>query len=102
MPYTLELPRVRRAVVPLMRSGYAVVDELVVHGLPRLAAIVGTLHQLSEPAAALGRVNPIWISRRSLQVVHLPTCKERPADVPLLAFAIGREDKCALLRANEY
>ena len=43
----------RRSVVPLVGSGVAVVDELVAHGFPRLAAIVGALHLLSEPAAGL-------------------------------------------------
>ena len=51
MPDSLELPRVRRAVVPLVRAGVALVDELVAHRLPRLAAIVGALDQLPEPAA---------------------------------------------------
>ena len=40
MPDPLELPRMRRAVVPLVRAGNAVVDELVAHRLPGLAAVV--------------------------------------------------------------
>ena len=45
MPDALELPGVRRAVVPLVRAGHAVVDELVAHRLPGLAAVVGALDQ---------------------------------------------------------
>ena len=52
VPDALELPRVRRAVVPLVRAGHAVVDELVADRLPGLAAVVRALDQLAEPAAA--------------------------------------------------
>ena len=45
MPDALELPGVRRAVVPLVRAGNAVVDEFVAHRLPGLAAIVRALDQ---------------------------------------------------------
>ena len=40
MPDALELPGMRRAVVPLVRAGDAVVDELVADRLPGLAAVV--------------------------------------------------------------
>src|SRR5207244_5352313 len=40
VPDALELPGVRRAVVPQVRAGRAVVDELVADRLPRLAAVV--------------------------------------------------------------
>src|SRR5687767_14196657 len=40
MPDTLELPRMRRAVVPLMRAGDAVIDKLVADSLPGLAAVI--------------------------------------------------------------
>ena len=43
VPDPLELPGMRRAVVPLVGAGHAVVDELVAHRLPGLAAIVGAL-----------------------------------------------------------
>ena len=72
MPDSLELPGVRRAVIPLVRAGDAVVHELVAHRLPRLAAIVGALDQLPEPAAGLRRIQPIRIGGRSLEVVDLP------------------------------
>ena len=61
VPDALELPRMRRAVVPLMRAGHAVVLELVADRLPRLAAIVGSLHDLPEPAGALRRVEAIRV-----------------------------------------
>ena len=40
----------RRAVVPLVGPGHAVVGELVAHRCPGLAAVVGALDQLAEPA----------------------------------------------------
>ena len=39
--------------------GIAVVGELVAHRLPGLAAVVGALDQLPEPAARLRRVDPV-------------------------------------------
>src|SRR6266851_9804581 len=90
MPNSLELPRMLGAVVPLMSSkgftGFSggVVHELVAlafgHSLwrgrfawrrawlcPSFAAIIGSLDNLSEPTAGLRRVEPIRISRRSLE-----------------------------------
>ena len=67
MPDSLELPGMRRAVVPLVRAGDAVVDELVIHRLPGLAAVVRALDQLPEPAAGLRRIQAIRIDRRSLR-----------------------------------
>ena len=57
VPDPLELPRMRRAVVPLVRAGNAVVDELVADRLPRLAAVVRALNELAEPAGGLRRVD---------------------------------------------
>ena len=84
MPDALELPGMRRAVVPLVSAGNAVVYELVAHRLPGLAAIVGALDQLPEPAARLRRIQPVRVNGRSLDVVHLPTREMRAADVPLV------------------
>ena len=53
MPDALELPGMRRAVVPLVSAGDAVVGELVAHRLPGLAAVIGALDHLPEPAAAI-------------------------------------------------
>src|ERR1035438_956532 len=53
MPDSLELPGVGCAVVPLVSAGLPLVGELVAYRRPRLAAVVGTLDQLPEPAAGL-------------------------------------------------
>ena len=102
MPDALELPGMRRAVVPLVRAGHAVVDELVADRLPRLAAVVGALDHLPEPAAGLRRIDAIRVDGRSLEVIDLPAAEVRAADVPLLALAIGRQDKRALLGAHQH
>ena len=102
MPDALELPGVRRAVVPLVRAGDAVVHELVAHRLPRLAAVVGALDQLPEPAAGLRRIQPIRVGGRSLEVVDLPARKVGAADVPPFALAVRRQDERALACANQY
>ncbi len=36
MPHALELPRMRRAVVPLVRARHALIAELVAHRVPTL------------------------------------------------------------------
>ena len=102
MPDALELPGVRRAVVPLVSAGDAVVHELVAHRLPRLAAVVGALDQLPEPAAGLRRIQPVRVGGRSLEVVDLPARKMGTADVPLFALAVRRQDERALACANQY
>src|ERR1017187_10015266 len=99
MPHPLEFPRVLGAVIPLMRgegfAGFwrAVIDELIaraLHGLgprlyvasgrlPRLAAVVGALDDLPEPAAALRCINTIGISRRTLEMVEFPPREMRTA-----------------------
>src|SRR5450755_1813305 len=102
MPDALELPRMGRAVVPLMRARNTVVDKLIVHRLPRLAAIVRALNQLTKPAAGLRCKQPVGVNRRSLDVVNLPPRKMRTTHVPLFALAIGRQNKSALACANQY
>src|SRR5207302_1934207 len=84
VPDALELPGAGRSVVPLVRAGNALVGELAPNLLPRLAAVVRTLDQLSEPSAALRRVEPIRVRGRALDVVELPARQVRAADVPLL------------------
>ena len=96
MPDPLELPGMRRAVVPLVGAGLAVVDELVAHRLPGLAAVVGALDHLPEPAAGLRGIQPVRVGRRALHVVDLPAPEVGTADVPLLAFAVGGQDEGAL------
>ena len=81
-----------------------IVNELVAHTLgrtrlgrlargssrlvPGFAAIVGALNDLSKPAACLRRVQPVRVSRRSLDVIHFPAREVRPLDRPFLALAI--------------
>src|SRR5580704_16560884 len=99
MPNSLEFPRMRRAIVPLMRARNAVVGELVAGRLPSLAAIVRTLDQLSVPACGLGYVQPVGVDGRCLQMVNLPAAEVRPADVLLVARSIGTKNKRSLFRA---
>src|SRR5262245_52389542 len=124
MPHPLELPRVLRTVVPLMRCQRlarlvrSVIDELVALPLwhavrrreflrlaarrnPRLAPIIRSLHHLPEPAAALRRKNPVGVLRRALHVIDFPPHKQRPANRPLLSRAIGAQDETALFRADK-
>src|ERR1700730_14430020 len=96
MPDALELPGVRLAVVPHVRAGDAVVHELVAHGIPRLATVVGALDHLPEPAAGLRRIQPVRVNGRALQMVDLPTPKVRAADLPPLALAVRCQDERAL------
>src|ERR1700730_6642307 len=88
MPDALEFPGVRRAVIPLVGAGHAVVHELVTHRLPSFAAVVRALDQLTEPTTALRRIEPICICGGSFDVVDLPPRKMRPTDVPLFALSI--------------
>ena len=85
-----------RAVVPLVRAGDAVVDELVADRLPGLAAVVGALDHLPEPAAGLRRIEPVRVNGRAFEVIDLPARKVRAADVPLLALAVRGQDERAL------
>ena len=110
MPYALEFPWMLRAVIPLVGSeglatfGPASYTNLLLaafggpagRGLssrgswlvPRLAAIVRALNDLSEPSAGLRGINTIWIYRRSLQVIHFPAGKMRTAHIPIRSLAI--------------
>ncbi len=97
VPDALELPGVGCPVVPLVRAGGAVVEELVPHRLPGLAAVVGAMDHLAEPVADLRGVDPIRIDRRPLQVVDFQAAEVRPGDLPVLALAIGRQDEGALV-----
>src|SRR5665213_1830756 len=97
-----ELPRVRRAVVPLVRSGHAVVLELVPDGIPRRAAVIGTLDQLSEPARRLRRVQTVRIDGRTLEVIDLPSAPEGPGDLPVLSLAVGRQNERALFGTDQH
>ena len=63
MPDALELERPRRAVIPLVGAGLAFVDELVSHRLPGLAAVIGALDELAEPAGRLRGIETVRIGR---------------------------------------
>src|SRR5262249_30707399 len=102
VPDARELPRVLRAVVPLVRARHAVVGELVADRLPRLAAVVRALDLLAEPAAGLRRVEPVGLGRRALQVVDLPAREVGTGDLPPLALAVRRQHERALARADQY
>ena len=101
MPDAGELPGVLRAVVPLVRAGDAVVDELVADRLPGLAAVVGALHRLPEPTAGLRGIEPVRIDRRALEVVHLPAREVGTADVPPFALLIRCQHERALARTDQ-
>src|SRR6185436_4326544 len=70
--------------------------------MPGLAAVIGTLNDLSEPPAGLRAIDPIWIDGRSLHVINLPPGKQRRlADRPLFALAVGSDDERAFFRADK-
>ena len=124
MPHALELPRMLRAVVPLVRGQrLARLRRRVVHEpvrqsrrragsgnrligqsrlVPGLAAVVRALDQLPEPTARLRDVNPVGIHRRSLHVVDFPAGEKRPAHRPILALAVGTENERALARPYKH
>src|SRR5271155_267796 len=123
MPHSLELPRMLRAVVPLMRGERlpalcrAVVNELVTRGFrrtwrgrfsgrrsglkPGFATVIGALNDLSKPSARLRGVDSIRIGRRSLHVINFPARKVWATDLPIVAFAVGGKNECALASANK-
>ena len=125
MPDPLELPRMLRAVVPLVRgqrfAGFRrrVVDELVAFALghavrgrgrfargraglvPGFAAVVRALDDLAEPTAGLRRIDAIGIDAGTLEVVNLPAREMRPADIPFLALAVRSQNECAFACADQ-
>src|SRR5689334_13451055 len=98
------------AVVPLVRADFALVNKLVAlafwktlrplqllraaaRRVPRLAAVIRALDDLPEPPAALRRINPFRVRRGTFQMINLPPGKMRPAHIPVLALAIGCQNK---------
>src|SRR4029077_2109700 len=65
------------------------------------ATVVGALNHLAEPAARLRRIYAVRISRRTLQVVDVPACEVRSADVPALAAFVRRHHESALMSSNQ-
>ena len=82
MPDACELPWMWRSVVPCVRSGLAVVDELVADRLPRCAAIIRTLNELPKPTRRLRGIDPIRIGWRAFHMIDFPTAEMRPLDLP--------------------
>src|SRR5207248_8563846 len=95
MPDPRELPRMRRAVIPLVRARRALVAELVADRLPGPAAVVRALDQLPEPRRGLRRVQPVRVGRRTGDVVDLPATEVRPGHVPVASLAVRAEDESA-------
>src|SRR5262249_26385825 len=95
VPDALELPGPRRAVVPLVGAGGALVGELVADRVPALAAVAGLLDELAEPAGILRRIEPIGVGRRALEVVDLPGGEGWWSDGPGVAPAIRSQDEGA-------
>src|SRR6185503_1643931 len=112
MPHSLELPRMRSAVVKLVRrewfAGFirGVVNKLIALALrhaigrghrlagwrsrlkPRLAAVVRALNDLAKPATRLRCVNAVRVNGRTFHVVNLPSGKVWATYVPVLTFSI--------------
>src|SRR5690348_3129986 len=102
MPDALELPWMRRTVIPLVRARDAIINELVPHWLPGFAAVVGALDQLSEPATALRSVQPVRVRGRPFHVVEFKAREVRAADVPPFALSIRLHYECALACTYQY
>src|SRR5262249_28490011 len=96
VPDALEFPRVRGAVIPLVRASLALVGELVADQSPRLAAVLGALDLLAEPAARLGGIDAVGIGGRAFEVVDFPAREMRALHRPRLARTIGAQDERAL------
>src|SRR5215213_1927940 len=125
MPHSFELPRMWSAVIKLMRrerlAGLirSVVNKFIAltlrHSLrrghrfargrsrlkPRLAAVVGTLNDLSKPAACLRRVYAVRIHGRTFHVVNLPSGEVWATNIPFLTFSIRSQNERALTGAYE-
>src|SRR5881628_3161520 len=97
MPDALELPRMLRAVVPHVRPGDAIVDELVALALrhsvgrflhptarrhPGFSTVARTLNDLAEPAARLRCVEAVRINRRTFDVINFPASEMRAVHFP--------------------
>src|ERR1700761_4760149 len=59
VPDALELPRMRRAVVPLVGARHAIILELVADRVPGLPPVIGALDHLTEPTRRLRRVDAV-------------------------------------------
>src|SRR5882757_6563307 len=110
MPNALKLPRMLRAVVPLVRARHTVIDKLVALAfrravgtfqilraasgrVPFFSAVIRALNDLAEPRAGLRCINSARIDWRTFYVINLPSRKMRTADFPSLAGAIRCQDE---------
>ena len=102
VPHALELPRVRRAVVPLVRA----------RARRRMRTCCRPGSKVLPPSSErwiscpnqplrLRHVDPVRIDRRALEVVDLPAGEVRAADVPVAPLAVGREDEGTLAGADQ-
>src|SRR5450755_4605866 len=101
VPNPLELPGVRRAVIPLVRARDARIRKLVSHRFPGYAAVLRALDHLPKPAARLRSIKAVGIRRRALYVVHLPTPEVGAAHFPVFPFAVRCKDEGAFARAYQ-
>ena len=101
MPHAGELPRVRRAVVPLVRAGDARVGEVAPDRRPAPSAVVGAVDLLAEPARGRRRPHAVGCRGRARDVVHLQAREVRTVHPPVLPRAVGREDERALAGADQ-
>ena len=103
VPDALELPRVRRAVVPLVRAGHAVVGELVAHRLPRLC-------RRRWSAGSAGRTSRRTATRTAGSGrPAIPSCGRSPSPPkcgPLTSHfwrsAVRRQDERALACSHQH
>src|SRR6266480_991475 len=110
MPDPLELPRMLRAIVPLVRAWNTIVNELIAlafgrairafqflggatRRVPSFAGIIGALNDLPKPAARLRGIDAIGINRRTFHVINFPPCKMRATDFPSFARTIRCENE---------
>jgi len=100
MPDARKLPRMRRAVVPQVRAGSAVVCELISDRRPGAAAVIGALNDLAEPTGSLRCVEPVGVGGRAFDVIDFPAGKIRTAYLPRLTLAVGFKDERAFARSN--
>src|SRR5579875_2340798 len=101
MPDPFEFPRMRRAVIPLVCTRLALIDESVINGLPGLASIIRALNLLTKPSTRLRSIEAVGISRRSFEMIDLPAAKVRALHVPALALSIGFQQKRTFTRTHK-
>lgn len=102
MPDPFKFPGMRRAIVPLMCAGFAVVLKVIADRLPRFSSVVGPLNRLSVPISELGRIDPIWIGGRAIDMKNFPAAELRPVNSPVFSLCVAGQDEGAFGRANQY